>query len=156
MGDAKRRAQQKQGEFARLDAAFRAAGIETSAFGFYDDPAFLVREQSDPTFLETYARWVQACPLDAAYEAHAREVVPKLALLVADALVEDDLQGGCVVAYSLISRALDRLGVWSFGVQGSVNLSIDGTDWSRHLHTVDELDFPGGILGHAWAVAPPF
>ena len=156
MGEAKQRKLWAAGAHGRLTAEFVAAGIDPSAFGFYDQPAFQAQEQRDGAYLEKYAEWVATRPLDAAYEAHVRATVPKLASMVAAALAADDMQGGCMTAFSMLTRMLDRLGVWSFGIIGSANLGVAHLDLRRCLHTIDEKDHPDAVLGHAWVCAPPF
>lgn len=156
MGEAKQRKLHAAGAHDRLTAELLGAGIDPTAFGFYDQPAFAAQEQRDTTYLEKYADWVMTRPIDEPYEAHVRATVPKLASLVAAALAADDMQGGCITAYSMLTRMLDRLGVWSFGVIGSANLDVPHLELRRSLHTIDDKDHPGSVLGHAWVCAPPF
>lgn len=156
MGEAKQRKLRAAGAHDRLTAEFISAGVDPTAFGFYDQPAFRAQEQRDEAYLEKYAEWVATRPIDAAYEAHVRTAVPKLASLVATALADDDMQGGCMTAFSMLTRMLDQLGVWSFGVIGSANLDVPHLDLRRCLHTIDRKDFPDAVLGHAWVCAPPF
>lgn len=115
-----------------------------------------MQEQRDPAYLEKYAEWVMSRPIDAEYEAHVRATVPKLASLVAAALAADGMQSGCITAYGMLTRMLDRLGVWSFGIIGSTNLDVPHLGLRRSLHTVDYKDHPGSVLGHAWVCAPPY
>ncbi|MDJ0276020.1 hypothetical protein QLH51_04275 [Sphingomonas sp. 2R-10] len=156
MGEARDRKIRAAGAHDRLTAGFVAAGVDPTAFGFYDQAAFLAQEQRDGSYLEKYAEWVATRPVDAVYEAHVRATVPKLASLVAAALTADDMQGGCMTAFSMLTRMLDRLGVWSFGVIGSANLDVPHLDLRRCLHTIDVRDHPDAVLGHAWVCAPPF
>lgn len=149
MGEAKQRKLQAAGTHDRLTAELSAAGVDPTAFGFYDQAAFQAQEQRDPTYLEKYAEWVITRPIDAEYDAHVRATVPKLASLVAAALTADDMQGGCITAYSMLTRMLDRLGVWSFGVIGSANLDVPHLGLRRCLHTIDVKDRPDSVLGHA-------
>jgi hypothetical protein len=156
VGEAKQRKLRAAGAHARLTADFISAGIDPTVFGFYDQDAFQVQEQRDPAYLEKYAEWVMSRPIDAEYEAHVRATVPKLASLVAAALTADDMQSGCITAYGMLTRMLDRLGVWSFGIIGSTNLDVPRLGLRRSLHTVDDKDSPGSVLGHAWVCAPPY
>lgn len=156
MGEAKQRKLRAAGAHGRLTTEFIAAGVDPTSFGFYDQPAFLAQEQRDPAYLERYAEWVASKPINSAYAAHVRATVPKLAELVAAALTADDMQGGCITAYSLLTRMLDRLGVWSFGVIGSANLEVSHLGIRRSLHTIDVRTHSDAVLGHAWVCAPPF
>mgnify|MGYP000023534362 FL=1 len=156
MGEAKRRKNGNEAKFRRLDQQLTGAGVNTDQFGFCDGEAFLAAEQRDPSLLETYAQWVMLRPRDREYDAHVRETVPKLAQLVATVLEEDTLEGSCEMACSLLTKSLDRLGVWSVGMVGSSTFEVKDQDIWRGLHTVDRADFPGARLGHTWVCAPPF
>ncbi|MEM8575568.1 MAG: hypothetical protein AAGF48_13135 [Pseudomonadota bacterium] len=131
-------------------------GIDTGKFGFADNSTFLAAEKQDPQLLESYAKWVMLRPRDEAYEKHARETVPKLTDLVSTVLEEDKLEGSCEMACSLITKGLDRLGVWSVGIVGSATFEVKDEGIWLGLHTVDRQDFPGAKLGHTWVCAPPF
>jgi hypothetical protein len=154
MGEAKRRKQAN--EFQLLEQRLLALGVDTGEFGFIDQPAFLAAEQRDPSLLESYAKWVMLRPRAPDYDAHVRTTVPKLAKLVASVLEEDKLEGACEMACSLMTKGLDRLGVWSIGLVGSSTFEVKERGIWRGLHTVDHRDFPGARLGHTWVCAPPF
>ena len=156
MGEAKNKKRGEINPHQNLTEEFIAAGIDCNEYGFFNQAAFIEREQQDPAYLEKYAKWVSTRPISPEYDKHVREVVPRLAGLVAAALAEDDMQGGCVAAASMISAMLDRLGVWSYGIVGSANLYVDSLKIVRHLHIVDEKDFPDAALGHSWIAAPPY
>jgi hypothetical protein len=156
MGQAKHRKQMHADEFNRLDRQLSGLGINTGEFGFTDRPAFHAAERHNPTLIEDYARWVMLRPRDQDYDAHVRATVPRLAQLVATVLAEDGLEGSCEMACSLLTKGLDRLGVWSVGIVGSATFEVKGKDIWRGLHTVDRRDFPGAKLGHTWVCAPPF
>ena len=156
MGEAKRREKFHANQFELLDKQLSDLGVETDQFGFCDQDAFLAAERRNPALLETYAKWVMLRPRDAEYEAHVIGTVPKLAQLVADVLEEDRLEGSCEMACSLLTKGLDRLGVWSVGMVGSATFEVKERNIWRGLHTVDRADFPGARLGHTWVCAPPF
>ena len=156
MGEAKRRQQLKATEFHRLEVMFRSHDVNTSEFGFYDQSAFVEREKSDPEYLSQYAKWVTLRPIDKYYTSHVTVIVPKLAQLLSSALREDNWEGSCVAAVAMMTRMLDRLKVWSFGVVGSATFSISNPPIWRGLHIVDHQDFPGAALGHTWVCAPPY
>ena len=157
MGEAKaKKTHGRKAEFDKLDARLRSIGINTDDFGFYDSLPFLNAERADPSFLEQYARWVALKPRTEAYDQRVRSIVPRLTENLARMLLRDDLQGGCITSAGMMSRMLDRLGVWSYGVIGCLTLEVASKGLWRGMATVDDQDFPGAILGHAWVVAPPF
>lgn len=139
-----------------LTADFKASGIDPSAFGFYDQPAFLARESANPAYLNAYAEWVMTRPMSPDYEAHVRATVPKLARLLATAFASYGAHGRCIAAYSMMTRMLDRLHVWSFGLFGSVVLDAPALGLRRAIQTIALKESPHAIVGHAWVCAPPF
>ena len=156
MGEAKRRHQSKDVEFRCLEEMFRLHNVNTSEFGFYDQPAFVEHEESDPDYLTHYARWVTLRPINDTYRSRVKSIVPKLTGLISSSFSQDEWEGSCVAASALMSRMLDRLDVWSFSVVGSAIFSINNPTIWRGLHIVDHQDFPGAALGHAWVCAPPY
>ena len=155
MGEAKRRSAGAS-DHARINDQLRQLGIDTTRFGFYDQPAFLAAERRDGAFLEQYALWVQTRPRTAGYDARVRDVVPRLAEFLADLFEREDMQRSCVHVSSMMPRILDRLGVWSFGLKGSMIAEVALQDLWRGQSMCDIPDFRGAELGHAWVVAPPF
>lgn len=156
MGKAKRRKNVEISRYQRLNTQLTDLGVKTDQFGFCDQYEFLVAEQRNPALLETYAQWVMLRPRDAKYDAHVNYTVPKLAQLVAKVLEEDELEGSCEMACALLTKGLDRLGVWSVGMVGCSTFEVKEENIWRGLHTVDRADFLGARLGHIWVCAPPF
>lgn len=155
MGEAKRR-RAAVSDHARIDGQLRQLGIDTTRFGFYDQRPFLDAESRDANFLEQYALWVQTRPRSAEYEARVRSIVPHLAEFLADLFENADMRRSCVHVSSMMPRILDRLGVWSFGLKGSMIAEVARNDLWRGQPMCDIPDFDGAELGHAWVVAPPF
>jgi hypothetical protein len=156
MGEAKRRKASTVAEHETFERRLRDAGVDTSQFGFYDQPAFLDQEARDPTFLEVYAGWVQTRPYSQDYAQRVRAIVPRLAETLAGEFEANDMQRSCVAASSMMPRILDRLGIWSFGLRGSLTMEVPARQIWRGQALIDVADFPGAELGHAWVVAPPF
>lgn len=156
MGEAKRRRQVVTGAFSQLQGELSALGVNTEEFGFYDQEAFLAAERRNPDFLEKYAQWVMLRPMDDLYRTRIRELIPRISKIIVEEFREYGMQGGCVAASGMLTRVLDRIGLWSFAVSGSLTLDVKRHGLRRMLHSVDKPDLPGAALGHAWVVAPPF
>jgi hypothetical protein len=160
MGEAKRRrlAQSSGPSFSAADEKLRRLGVDVGALGFYNQPAFVAFEQEDPLALELYSDWVISRPRDAEYETHASQVVPKLAALVEQRLAAEQGLGACVNAATMMVSMLDRLGVWSFAVRGSLTVEIPGRAdvEKRYFPEFDVGDDADSATGHGWLVAPPF
>jgi hypothetical protein len=142
--------------FHILDQNLKALGIDTSQHGFYGQKAFLKQQAKDPAFINTYARWVRLRPRSPSYDAYVRHMVPTLSEIIVEAFRADNCHGWCVAASSMMSRMLDRLGIWNYGVLGSTSFDVPSQDISCGFYRQDFEDFPGVVLGHAWLVAPPF
>ncbi|MDV6329205.1 hypothetical protein [Asticcacaulis sp. 201] len=139
-------------EFHRLDADLRAAGIDTSRFAFYDQSSTMPAED----LRALYAHWVQIRPRSAAYDAHVRDIVPRLCERIIAAFHADNWHGGCVEASTMMSRMLDRLGIWSFSVLGSTTFDAPSEGLCCGFYKHDFQDFQDAVLGHAWLVVPPY
>lgn len=146
------------GQHALLTADFEASGIDTRVFGFTDQLGFLVREGTDPAYLERYAQWVLTRPRSPAYEDHVHATVPKLAHLLSTAFATHDAHGRCHYACSMMTRMLDLLQVWSFGLFGSVVIEAPDQGLRRTMRTIafKRDPDPDAAAGHAWVCAPPF
>ncbi|WP_066798597.1 hypothetical protein [Sphingomonas soli] len=156
MSEAKRRSAERAASHAPLDQKLRDLGVDTGAFGFYDQPAFMAQEALDRRFLDNYALWVQSRPRSADDDARARAIVPRLAAFLADLFEQEDMQRSCVHVSSMMPRILDRLGVWSFALKGSMIMSVPAKDIVRAQAVKDLPATPGQEIGHSWVVAPPF
>lgn len=156
MGEAKPRAAAAASAHDVIERRLRNLGVDTHQFGFYDQPAFVEQEARDSAFLEQYALWVKTRPRTAEDDQRARRIVPALARSLTDLFQSQGMQRSCVHASAMMPRILDRLGVWSFGLKGSMTAEVPGAGLWRGQAIRDFEDFPGAELGHAWLVAPPF
>jgi hypothetical protein len=156
MGEAKRRAVAQAAAHANVDTKLRQLGVDTDQFGFFDQPAFVTQEQHDSTFLIQYALWVNSRPRTQQYDERVRKIVPFLAEYLADLFEREGMQRSCVHVSSMMTRILDRLGVWSFSLHGSMIAEVASKALWRGQSMCDIQDFPGAEVGHAWVVAPPY
>ena len=139
-----------------LGQRFEALGIDTSAPGFYDDPAFLREEEKHKKFLETYAQWVLDRPLTSNDEAKVRDILPRLAEIVRMRLDRHKWYAGCLPVTSMVSRMLDRMGVWNCVFRGSASILDHEKKEVRRFAMVDEHEGEGFETGHMWLSVPPF
>lgn len=157
MGEAKRKKNLGMSAVRRgeLLSRFERLGIDPSMPGFFDDPKFLVEERRDRRFLETYTEWVIHRERTPAYDKHVRDVMAKLSPIISARLDRHQWFGGCIAVTGMVTRMLDRLGVWNVTMRGSVALrTSDGG--SRHFRIVDENEGHGSETGHYWLVVPPY
>lgn len=141
--------------FRALSDHFASLGIPTKEPGFYNHRSFVRVEQSMPDFLNNYARFVQKQPYAAEYLTRARDEVPVAAAALHSELVADGRMGACVDAAGVLSKCLEREGIWNFVVKGSLTLKFppEAEVDDRYFWSVDEGTF---TAGHAWVYAPPF
>lgn len=144
--------------FDVIDKGLKAAGVDTSQFGFYDQPAFLSLERRNPKVLDNYAKWVINRPRTAEYDEHARSVVPKVAELIEKRLARENAVAACLNVATMAVSMLNRLGVWSVAVRGALTVDVPSKPslGVRYFPHMDLLDNPDNITGHGWLVAPPF
>ncbi|EWY35811.1 hypothetical protein N825_34180 [Skermanella stibiiresistens SB22] len=158
MGAAKNRARREAHLFTEIEGRVHHLGIGMPAPGFYDDSAFLHAGQADPKLIELYAQYVQHRPRTAEEDARTSAIVPRLTAIIARQVAVLERPGACVDGSLLLSRSLDRLGVWNYIAAGGFNAELTARRalGKRYLWVVDRLDPGAGQLGHVWVVAPPF
>lgn len=144
--------------FEVIDKGLKTAGVDTSQFGFYDQPAFLSLERRNPKVLDNYAKWVISRPRTAEYDEHVRAVVPKVAGLIEKRLERENAVAACLNVATMAVSMLNRLGVWSVAVRGALTVDVPSKPslGVRYFPHMDLLDNPDNITGHGWLVAPPF
>jgi hypothetical protein len=142
----------------RLRKDFSAADIPTDSPGFYEDRAFVRREQKDPSFLDNYARFVQWQPYSSAYLEKAEQIVHVVVAEMQLALKLDANQTAYDETPLVISRILEREGVWNYVVGGTLTITFPSGSgfepvsfWSIDVHNGARSD-----SGHRWVFAPPF
>ncbi|MHA6913916.1 hypothetical protein ACQUJO_12340 [Ralstonia pseudosolanacearum] len=134
---------------------FTNCGITPAIPGFYDSEPFLRAERNDSNFLENYAHYVRYREYEQQYLASASERIVLAAEEVSSQLAADGRLGLCVNASSLLSRLLDRMGIWNYVAKAGVVINFP--EHSR----LDPLYFYSFDIGHfqaphAIVVAPPF
>jgi hypothetical protein len=137
-----------------LEKEFSARGIPFDRPGFYDHPAFLAAERDDPTFVKYYARYVHDRARTPDYDQNVRQVVPIVADVYHQALLQDGRLGACVDMSIILSRALEREGIWNYIVKGSLTTiyPAGGNIESHHYWSIDNGTF---AAAHAWVAVPP-
>jgi hypothetical protein len=143
------------GTFDSIRAEFLRRGIPVEKPGFYDHPAFLQLKAEDPEALCAYARYVIEQPYAPEYFPFAENTIHIVSGILYRELVLDGRLGACIDTSMVMSRILDRLGVWNFIVNGAVTTVYpqessltNGYYWPIHKSSAQ--------AGHAWISAPPF
>lgn len=116
---------------------------------------FLQAHGEDRGYLNQYAAFVATQPYSADYIQHARAVITNVAGSLFDTLKANGRLGACVDITGIFSRILEKEGIWSCGIKGSLAISfpLESEEASTHFWSVGR----GGIVtGHAWLFAPPF
>ncbi len=141
--------------FADIETDFKSRRIPLDMPGFYDHPNFLETERLYPTYLNHYARYVHDRLTNTAYDAHVRKTVPIVAQIFHEHLKSHGRLGACVDISGLLSRALEREGIWNFIVSGSLTIDFPSIAniSPRYFWSIDTGEF---TAAHAWVAAPPF
>ena len=142
----------------QLQEDFAEAGISTDAPGFYEDFQFIRREHKDPTYLDNYARFVQWRPYDETYLDRADRIVHIVAAELQLAMQLDANQPSYDESPLVISRILEREGIWNYVVHGALSIAFpSGSGFEPHwFPSVDAERATRKVSGYTWVVAPPF
>jgi len=139
---------------ADIESDFISRGIPIAHPGFYDHPSFMMVERENPAYLNNYARYVDERNRSMDYEAHVRKVAPIVAKHFYEKLLANGRLGACVDISGLVSRSLEREGIWNFVAKGSLTMLFPSRSKipPQYFYSIDHGSF---IAGHAWVVAPP-
>ena len=141
--------------YKRLASDFQVRRIPVDYPGFCDHPNFLKAEREDPSFLNNYAAFVAVQPYTEEYLRHARHVITSASNILYDELKSNGRLGACVDISGIFSRILEKEGIWSCGIKGSLTISFPpkSNEEKTYFWSVDHGEF---VAGHAWIYAPPF
>jgi hypothetical protein len=142
----------------RLQQEFADANIPTDQPGFHQYPAFIRREQKDPQYLDNYARFVQQQPYSLSYLDHAEPIIHVVSEELQVALKNDPTPEAHAEAPFVISRILEREGVWNYVASGALTMTFPADS------EFEPFSFPAFNLqcgktidcAYRWVVAPPF
>lgn len=138
-----------------LSEAFGTFGIPTDDPGFCDHPSFLALEQRNPELLNLYATYVARRTYTDQYLRQAELKIKSAAQSLHRELVDHGRLGACVDISGILSRILDREGIWNTCVKGSLTITFPANSGipPRYFWSCDTGEF---VAGHAWLFAPPF
>jgi len=141
--------------FQDIQRDFKDADIPTDSPGFYNHPRFIAREQANADFLNNYARFVQARNYTEDYLARASLIIPAATRAIFEELTRDGREGACVDTSGVLSKSLERHGIWNFVVKGSLTITYPARAGisPQYFYTLDSGQY---TAPHAWLFAPPF
>lgn len=144
--------------FERLAREFAEADISTERPGFYEDIQFIRREHKDPTYLDNYARFVQWQPYHAAYLDKVDRVVHVVVAEMQLALRLGKMTDAYAEAPLVMSRILEREGVWNYVVRGALSVTFPSGSGFEPVSfwAVDGDCAAAADVGCQWVCAPPF
>jgi hypothetical protein len=142
----------------QLQQEFADAHIPTDEPGFYEDPAFIRREQKRPNYLDNYARFVQQQHYSLSYLDRAEPIIHVASEEMQLALKEDGSAEAHAEAPYVMSRILEREGVWNFVASGSLTMTFPaGSGFEPFAFPALNLQCGQTIdCSYHWVVAPPF
>lgn len=134
---------------------FSSNQIDVSKPGFYDDKRFLKLEQNNPKLLDNYASFVSQKHFDKEYLSNAERIIKKTAELLFQQLEIDGRLGACIDTSMVMSRILEKEGIWNYQVKGSLTITFPTiVDIKRkYFWSVDQGNY---VAAHSWLIAPPF
>jgi hypothetical protein len=142
----------------QLQQEFANARILTDEPGFYEDPAFIRREAKVPHYLDNYARFVQQQPYSLTYLDRAEPIIHVVSEELQLALKEDGTPEAHAEATFVMSRILEREGVWNYVASGSLSMTFPaGSGFEPFSFPAFNVQCGKAIeCSYRWVVAPPF
>lgn len=140
-----------------LEHDFKRRSINFSNPGFFDHPHFVAAERTDASFLERYADYVHLRPYDESYLNQARLVIQRAATHLHAEIKADGRKGACIDASMVLSRILEREGIWNCMMAGAARIDFHsdvGVNPRYFWPIMHEAN--NARAGHAWLYAPPF
>lgn len=141
--------------FHDLTELFREIDVPTDQPGFCDHANFLAVEREYPELLNVYAAYVAKRPYGNEYLEKARALIQLAGGLLHAELIKHGRLGACVDISGILSRILDREGIWNCCVKGSLTINYP-RDSNINPHYFWSADHGQFVAGHAWLFAPPF
>ena len=134
---------------------FHGYGINTDMPGFYDDPKFLELEKENPNLLNSYASLINQTIFDKKYLDEAEKKITGVASILNNELKKDGRQGACIDSSTVLSRILDKEGIWNYISKGSLTITFPPGSGvtKKYFWTIDTGEY---AAAHAWVIAPPF
>jgi hypothetical protein len=139
----------------RLQTELSDAGIPVDEPGFYESFAFVRRESKDPTYLDNYARFVQWRDYSSAYLERAEQAIHVVVAEMQLALQLDASQDAYVETPLVMSRILEREGIWNYVVRGALNVAFPAGSGFEPV-SFWAVGVRAGQHGCHWLYAPPF
>jgi hypothetical protein len=134
---------------------FTAMGLSLDVPGFYDAPAFVEALHANPELLEHYAKYVAGRSYSPEYLERAERIIRQVGEIYHRELVRDGRLGACIDLSMVLSRVLDRLGVWNYVVKGALT-TVYPPESGKPNGYYWPFDHSPAQAGHAWIFAPPF
>lgn len=138
-----------------LQAKYDELGIPTDRPGFYDHPNFQAQEAIEKSLLDSYAAFVRSGEYDASYLESAIAAIQIAGEVLNNELARDGRLGACIDTAMVLSRILDRHGIWNYVVKGALVIKFPKGSGipTLYLWPFDKGEFDAA---HAWVHAPPF
>ena len=142
----------------QLQQEFANARISTDEPGFYEDPAFIRREAKVPHYLDNYARFVQQQPYSLSYLDRAEPIIHVVSEELQLALKDDGPAEAYAEATFVMSRILEREGVWNYVASGALSMTFpSGSGFEPFSFPAFNVQAGKPIYcSYHWVVAPPF
>ncbi|HIF5585231.1 TPA: hypothetical protein ACX3CS_004735 [Vibrio parahaemolyticus] len=141
--------------YEKLRKEFESNSIPVDKVDFFDHPNFLRAEQQDASYLVKFAQFVAEQPYSSEYLAKAEKIITDVCNVLSAQLIENGREGACVDIAGILSRILEKKGVWSCCIKGSttINFPENSGEETTYFWSVNNTH---AAAGHAWVFAPPF
>ena len=141
-----------------LIKTFKENSIDYSYPGFYNDPQFIKKEETDSLFLQKYGLYVKLRKYEDEYLQSVRRIVPQVVEKLYRELELDGRKGACVDMSLSIMKILEKHDIWCVAVAGSMNTIFPVSANIQNMFFWHFDIHPQGkpVPGHVWCYCPPY
>src|SRR5215831_19415943 len=140
----------------RIQRSLGELGVPTDSPDFLNNPEWIAYVGGHPELLETFAAFVICHNYSNDYLDKSERVIRIAAETLNKEIVSDGRIGACIDAAGVLSQILEKEGIWSFQVGGSLTGEFPAESGIAPMHFYSKDIGRDFVVAHSWVVAPPF
>jgi hypothetical protein len=140
----------------RIQRRLGELGVAADSPDFLNNTEWIAYVGEHPELLETFAAFVICRNYSNDYLDESERVIRIAAETLNKEIVSDGRRGACIDAAGVLSQILEKEGIWSFQVGGSLTGEFPAESGIDPMHFYSKDIGQDFVAAHSWVVAPPF
>ena len=140
----------------RVQQTLTNLGISTDHPDFLNNEEWIAYVEQHRELLETFAAFVSCRNYSNDYLEEAERVIRIAAQTLYEEISSNGRQGACIDAAGVLSQILEKEGIWSFQVGGSLTGEFPDHSGIDPMYFYSKDIGREFVVAHSWIVAPPF